>query len=160
MLLGGLWHGANWTFVIFGAIHGAAMSIERFFLSAEAKLSEGASRHRYAAFLRVWAKRILTFNIFCLSLAFFRSPSIGAALEFLGGLFRYAWQSQYAAAFVMLAIFSVPLFLVDLLLEARNQEYPFAEAPYAVRTGLAVVAFLMLAFFSQSKFNTFIYFQF
>ena len=60
----------------------------------------------------------------------------------------------------MLAIFSVPLFLVDLLLEARNQEYPFAEAPYAVRTGLAVVAFLMLAFFSQSKFNTFIYFQF
>jgi alginate O-acetyltransferase complex protein AlgI len=160
MLLGGLWHGANWTFVVFGAIHGVALSIERFFLGVEKKPSEAASPSRYAVFLRVWAKRILTFNIFCLSLAFFRSPSIGAALQFLSGLFRYAWQSQYAAAFVLLSMFSVPLFLVDLLLEARDQEYPFAEAHYAVRTGLALVAFLVLAFFSQSKFNTFIYFQF
>jgi D-alanyl-lipoteichoic acid acyltransferase DltB (MBOAT superfamily) len=160
MLLGGLWHGANWTFVIFGAIHGMALSIERFFFGIENKSCEGASGSRYAVFLRVWAKRILTFNIFCLSLVFFRSPSIGSAVQFLSGLFRYAWQSQYAAAFVMLSIFSMPLFLIDLLLEARNQEYPFAEAPYAVRTGLAVIAFIVLAFFSQSKFNTFIYFQF
>jgi len=160
MLLGGLWHGANWTFVIFGAIHGVALSIERFFFPAHGKSSDAAQRGSYGAFLGVWAKRILTFNVFCLSLVFFRSPSISAALEFLAGVFRYAWQSQYVAAFVMLSIFSVPLFLVDLFLEARNQEYPFEEAHYAVRTGFAILAFVVLAFFSQSKFNTFIYFQF
>jgi hypothetical protein len=60
----------------------------------------------------------------------------------------------------MLCVFSVPLFLVDLLLEAKNQEYPFAEAPYAVRTGLAATALLLLAFFSGNDLNTFIYFQF
>jgi alginate O-acetyltransferase complex protein AlgI len=160
MLLGGLWHGANWTFVIFGAIQGIVLSAERFVFSVQAKLARPAAGSRSVVFLHVWAKRILTFNLFCLSLAFFRAPSISSAVQFLGGLFRYTWQSQYAAAFVMLCVFSVPLFLVDLLLEARNQEYPFAEAPYAVRTGLAVTAFLVLAFFSQSKFNTFIYFQF
>src|SRR5206468_9611442 len=31
MLLGGLWHGANWTFVVWGGIHGAGLSVERFF---------------------------------------------------------------------------------------------------------------------------------
>jgi alginate O-acetyltransferase complex protein AlgI len=160
MLLGGLWHGANWTFVIFGAVHGIALSIERLLFSVEAKPTEAAPLSRSGAFLRIWGKRILTFNIFCFSLVFFRAPSINAAVRFLGGLFSYAWQSQYAAAFVMLCIFSLPLFFVDLFLEARNQEYPFAEAPYAVRTGLAVLAFIVLAFFSQSKFNTFIYFQF
>jgi alginate O-acetyltransferase complex protein AlgI len=160
MLLGGLWHGANWTFVLFGAIHGAALSIERFFFSGEAKSAEGAPHNGFGLFLRAWGKRIVTFNIFCLSLIFFRSPSISAALRMLAGVFHYAWQTQYAAALAMLCIFSVPLFLVDLLMEAQNQEYPFAEAPYAVRTGLAIVAFLVLAFLSQSKFNTFIYFQF
>ena len=31
MLLGGLWHGANWTFVVWGAIHGAGLAVERLF---------------------------------------------------------------------------------------------------------------------------------
>jgi len=57
-------------------------------------------------------------------------------------------------------MFSLPLFFLDLLLEANNHEYPFAEAPYAVRTGMAVIAFVVLAVFSGSKFSTFIYFQF
>ncbi len=34
MLLGGLWHGANWTFVVWGGIHGAGLAVERFFTRA------------------------------------------------------------------------------------------------------------------------------
>jgi hypothetical protein len=52
------------------------------------------------------------------------------------------------------------LLLADLLLEASKQEYPFATAPYAVRTGLAAAAFLVLALFSGSNLNAFVYFQF
>jgi len=54
----------------------------------------------------------------------------------------------------------VPLFLADLLLEASNHEYPFAAAPYAIRTVLAAAALLVLAFFSGSNLNAFVYFQF
>jgi D-alanyl-lipoteichoic acid acyltransferase DltB (MBOAT superfamily) len=160
MLLGGLWHGANWTFVVFGAIQGVVLSVERFFFPARRKPADAVQPGRSAGFFSVWAQRILTFNIFCLSLAFFRAPSLSSAVQFLGGLFHLAWQSQYVSALVMLCIFSLPLFFVDLWLEARNQEYPFAEAPYAVRTGIAVAALVVLAFFSGSKFSTFIYFQF
>jgi hypothetical protein len=60
----------------------------------------------------------------------------------------------------MLCLFSVPLFLVDLLQEAGNQEYPFATAPYAIRTGLAVFVLVVLTFFSGSNLNAFVYFQF
>jgi len=160
MLLGGLWHGANWTFVVFGAIHGVVLSIERFFSVAKKKPADAVRSSSFTGFLSLWSQRILTFNIFCLSLVFFRSPSLGSAVQFLGGLFHFAWRSEYVSAFVMLCMFSLPLLFVDLLLEASDNEYPFAEAPYAVRTGMAVIAFVVLAVFSGSKFSTFIYFQF
>jgi D-alanyl-lipoteichoic acid acyltransferase DltB (MBOAT superfamily) len=160
MLLGGLWHGANWTYVVFGGIHGIVLSIERLLFPAKAKPGGAVAPSRSSGFFSVWAQRILTFNVFCLSLVFFRAPSLSRAVQLLGGLVHFAWQSRYLSAFVLLSIFSIPLFFVDLLLESRNQEYPFAELPYAVRTGLAVVALVMLAFFSGSKFSTFIYFQF
>jgi hypothetical protein len=60
----------------------------------------------------------------------------------------------------MLCLFSIPLFLVDLLQEAGNQEYPFAKSPYALRTGLAALALVVLALFSGSNLNAFVYFQF
>ena len=160
MVLGGLWHGANWTYVVFGAIHGVVLSIERFFSVAKKKPADAVRSRHVTGFLSLWTQRILTFNILCLSLAFFRSPSLSSAVQFLGGLAHFAWRSEYVSAFVMLCMFSLPLLFVDLLLEASNQEYPFAEAPYAVRTGMAVIAFVVLAVFSGSKFSTFVYFQF
>jgi alginate O-acetyltransferase complex protein AlgI len=154
MVLAGLWHGANWTFVMFGAIHGVILTLERYLLPTKAKSG------RPVSFLSLWTQRILTFNVLCVSLAFFRATSLGAALEFLAGLANFTWRSEYAPAIFMLCIFSLPLFLADLLLEASNQEYPFAEAPYAVRTGLAAVSVFLLAFFSGSNLNAFVYFRF
>src|SRR6266446_2492313 len=160
MVLAGLWHGANWTFVIFGAIHGVVLAVERYFFPAKSK-SGGAELHQQStAFFSLWAQRILTFNVLGLSLAFFRATSLRAAVQLLAGLSNFAWRSEYASAFLMLCIFSVPLFLADLLLEASNHEYPFATSPYAVRTGLAAAALVVLALFSGGNLNAFVYFQF
>ena len=159
MVLAGLWHGANWTFVIFGAIHGVVLAAERFLWPSK-KQDHVDSRGPVASFLTLWGQRILTFNVFCLSLAFFRATSLSAAVQFLGGLSNFAWRSEYLSAFLMLCLFSIPLFTVDLLLEASEQEYPFAKASYAIRTGLAAVAVVVLAFLSGNTFNAFIYFRF
>src|SRR5437667_5954984 len=160
MVLAGLWHGANWTFVIFGAIHGVVLAVERYFFPAKEK-SQGVTLYGLSTgCFSLWAQRILTFNILCLSLAFFRATSLASAVQLLAGLSHFAWRSEYAAAFLMLCIFSVPLFLADLLLEASNHEYPFAASPYAVRTALAAAALLALALFSGSNLNAFVYFQF
>lgn len=160
MVLAGLWHGANWTFVIFGAIHGFVLSVERLIWPIAKKEVMAPPPKPVLDFLSLWGKRIVTFNMFCLSLAFFRAASLGAATEFLRGLTNFAWRSEYATAFFMLCVFSIPLFVVDLLMEASNEEYPFANASYAFRTGLATVAVLVLAFFSGNTFNAFVYFRF
>src|SRR5438876_2501719 len=133
MVLAGLWHGANWTFVIFGAIHGFVLSIERLILPSKKDANVAAQPGRFANFFSLWGQRILTFNVFCLSLAFFRATSLHAATQFLAGLSDLSWRSEYATAFLMLSIFAAPLFIVDLLMEASNQEYPFANTSYAFR---------------------------
>ena len=160
MVLAGLWHGANWTFIIFGAIHGVVLAVERLLFPIATKADDAARPGAFAGFLSLWGQRILTFNVFCLSLAFFRAPSLSSATQFLSGLSNFAWQSEYASVFFMLSLFSIPLFVVDLLLEASNQEYPFATASYALRTGLAGVALIVLALFSGNTFHAFVYFRF
>src|SRR6266699_3125604 len=160
MILAGLWHGANWTFVIFGAIHGVVLGVERQLFPTKKVPSDAAQPSRFMGLLTLWGQRILTFNIFCLSLAFFRATSLSAATQFLAGLSNFAWRSEYLSAFLMLSLFSIPLFVVDLLMEASNQEYPFATTSYAFRTGLATMAFIVLAFFSGNNLNAFVYFRF
>jgi D-alanyl-lipoteichoic acid acyltransferase DltB (MBOAT superfamily) len=161
LVLAGLWHGANWTFVIFGAIHGIVLVVERFLFPGGSKSGKGPQPQHSTTFsVSVWAQRILTFNILGLSLAFFRASSLSAAVRFLAGLPNFSWRPEYFSAFLILCIFSVPLFVADLLLEASGKEYPFATAPYAVRTGVAALALVVLALFSGSNLNAFIYFQF
>lgn len=79
-LLSGLWHGAGWTFLLWGALHGAAQVIERLW---------GKGRDRLPAILR-WA---LTFAFVNLAWVFFRAPDIPSALTLLrqaltGGLLK------------------------------------------------------------------------
>ena len=160
MILAGLWHGANWTFVIFGAIHGVVLAFERLIFPAKRQPDGTALPQGFAGFLSLWVQRILTFNLFCLSLAFFRAVSLSAATQFLAGLTDIAWRSEYASAFFMLCLFTIPLFIVDLVLEAENAEYPFANSSYAFRTALATAALVVLALFSGSNLNAFVYFRF
>ncbi len=160
MILAGLWHGANWTFVIFGAIHGVVLSLERLSFPVAKGAANSIQPRGFGQFLSVWGNRILTFNVFCLSLAYFRATSLAAATQYLGGISDLSWRSEYGTAFLMLSLFSIPLFVADLLMEAGNEEYPFANTSYAFRTAVATAAFVVLALFSGSNLNAFVYFRF
>jgi alginate O-acetyltransferase complex protein AlgI len=75
MLLGGLWHGAAWTFLLWGGIHGTALSAERF------------ARERLGGFrLPAWAAWLVTFHVVCVAWVFFRAPDLDTAFGVLGGL--------------------------------------------------------------------------
>ena len=160
MALAGLWHGANWTFVIFGAIHGVILAVERYLFPAKTKSAILPRAQTPAGAFSLWGQRILTFNVLCVSLAFFRATSLSAAVNFLAGLSNFAWRTEYLSAFLMLGLFTLPLFFVDLFQEGGNQEYPFATAPYAIRTVFALFSIVVLALFSGSNLNAFVYFQF
>jgi D-alanyl-lipoteichoic acid acyltransferase DltB (MBOAT superfamily) len=79
MLLGGLWHGASWTFVIWGGLHGLGLCLER------------AWRELKPRSWPAWPPVIglfITFHVVCLAWIFFRSPSFADATAFLGGFGR------------------------------------------------------------------------
>lgn len=84
MTIGGLWHGAAWTFVIWGAIHGGGMVLER---RIRELWSWGGRNGSALAAVAGW---FVTFNLVSLSWVFFRAESIGVAFDILARLFT-AW---------------------------------------------------------------------
>jgi alginate O-acetyltransferase complex protein AlgI len=106
MLLGGLWHGASWNFVIWGGIHGGMLGLER-------KLGKQHPLRRLPPALSVAS----TFLIVCLSWVFFRAKTLGQAVSYLGSLFGLSavtpasdvvagalHPQYYAALFVLSAV--------------------------------------------------------
>jgi D-alanyl-lipoteichoic acid acyltransferase DltB (MBOAT superfamily) len=152
MLLGGLWHGANWTFVIWGAIHGFGLAAERVL---------GVARDwAHSSFVGRWTRRILIFHLVCFSWIFFRGESISAAFKFLRGVSVWHWEPAYLAATKFLIAFSLPLFLLDLYLEASGDEYLFQTRPHFQRVAVALTSILIIVMFGANQANAFIYFQF
>src|SRR5262249_3811211 len=78
MLLGGLWHGASWNFVIWGGYHGALLSIERML---------GRKRLEQTHALLYPARAILTFVLVCAGWVFFRAPTLGWSAYVLSQMF-------------------------------------------------------------------------
>jgi D-alanyl-lipoteichoic acid acyltransferase DltB (MBOAT superfamily) len=146
MLLGGLWHGANWTFVIWGGIHGAWLSLERFFTR------EGTAIRPY--------NRILGLIVVGLSWVFFRSKSLTEAFRMLGSLSHFEWQRQYGPEILFLGIVSALILAVDLRLEAFGEEYIFQRSNLIAPVCTAAVMAVIMVILAASETNAFIYFQF
>ena len=88
MVLGGLWHGASWNFVIWGALHGVALAGTRLWQRAQRAKGERAESHAASGTSRVVAI-VLTFHFVCFAWIFFRAKTFthaGLLLERLGAL--------------------------------------------------------------------------
>ena len=153
MLLGGLWHGANWTFVIWGSLHGGALAVER---------AMGGARRGVAAsswFWR-WLKRIVVFQFVCLTWIFFRAASLGDAIKFISNLFRRSAGCDLLSPFSFLAFFVAIIMAMDLVVEHSGGEYAFQNLSPRLQIATAVAGILMVAFLSTGGISAFIYFQF
>jgi D-alanyl-lipoteichoic acid acyltransferase DltB (MBOAT superfamily) len=158
MLLGGLWHGANWTFVIWGGLHGAGLAVERRVRRAFG-WGDGDTDASLAS-IPAWLKRIVVFHVVCLAWIFFRAQSMGDAFALLSGLGTLGWRPEYASALAFLALFALSLLVVDLVNESRREECLFdgMPEPYRVAVGLAMMALVTL--YAANQLNAFIYFRF
>ena len=84
MLLGGLWHGAGWTFVVWGALHGAYLAINHAWTGLRERLPGGAALGSNTAYLL--AARLLCFVGVVFAWVFFRATSIDQALAISAGM--------------------------------------------------------------------------
>jgi D-alanyl-lipoteichoic acid acyltransferase DltB (MBOAT superfamily) len=153
MVLGGLWHGANWTFVVWGAIHGAGLALERFFM--------GKTDHaRFGSVAAIWFRRAVVFHVVCLTWIFFRAPSLTEAFALLRGLGNFQWSPAFGNATLFLGVLGLIQMAIDLRLENADEEYIFERKPELIRVAAGLAACVLVFLFAAGESNAFIYFQF
>ena len=154
MVLGGLWHGASWNFVIWGAIHGAWLALER--AAGKDSLYRGLPRP-----LRV----ALTFLVVLVAWVFFRAPDLPAATAYLADMVGPGRTTAGGAALLPGFVYSpyhLGSFAVASLVTWGGQETwdwsrHIGWAKGAIALGLLALALLAMA---GQGYNPFIYFIF
>jgi D-alanyl-lipoteichoic acid acyltransferase DltB (MBOAT superfamily) len=158
-LISGLWHGAAWTFVAWGALHGAAMAVELLWR----KLSPWRWPPGTVATLAV---QVVTFILVCTAWVFFRAASVGDALHVLGNMlpltgsmagFAAASGASVGGAWVLLAVVAV-LWLLQLA--PHHAERLALGAPWPARWAAGYAAILAVLFLAPAAADPFLYFRF
>ena len=153
MLLGGLWHGAAWTFVVWGALHGAWLAFER-------SMGRTSPYQRLPRPLRV----ALTFGLVMFAWVFFRAPDLHSALTHCGamlGLGNADAGAQLIAGVVYEPYHLLTLGLAAIVVWGCPQAWDLAMriTPWRALWILAVF-WLALVVMTGQSFNPFIYFIF
>ena len=82
MLLGGLWHGASWNFVVWGGLHGVALALHKFFRNLLGRPKQYRSRG-----IRKFFAVVLTFHFVCFCWIFFRNSTFEASVTMIRQIF-------------------------------------------------------------------------
>jgi alginate O-acetyltransferase complex protein AlgI len=151
MLIGGLWHGANWTFVIWGGLHGVALSLNRVF----SRLCPNVKVPRLFGIL-------VTFHFVTIAWIYFRAPDIATATRVLAGPFTgksdglSAFLSEQAYALVLLLVF----FLAHRFDDHARVRLALKTAKKPVVWAILLMAAVLAVALSQGSSANFIYFDF
>jgi alginate O-acetyltransferase complex protein AlgI len=153
MLLGGLWHGASWNFVIWGGIHGGMLAAER-------AQGEDSPYRRLPRPLRV----AITFGIVCLSWVFFRAKTLEQSLVYFKSLFGLTSTTSAAdsVAGVLYTPYHGAMFVVAAVVVwgmPNTWVCTSRLSPVRAAGGMALLVLAVLMMWTQTT-NPFLYFQF
>jgi alginate O-acetyltransferase complex protein AlgI len=158
MILGGLWHGAAWTFVVWGALHGTGQAVGHFRRSRRIAAGMSPQANDPGAIAR---QRIVTFHIVCLGWVFFRADSIASALDVLARLVT-GWAEP--AALVSLLLIAVIGGMIGLQwLPGRvsgRVQVAFSRMAPALQGAFLALALFVITTLGPQGVAPFIYFQF
>ncbi len=160
MILGGLWHGAAWTFVAWGVWHGLALSIERLFATRNSgsqnpdSQNQATRMHRPASALR-W---LITFSIVMVGWMLFRSQSMAGFFALVQGLMNWNRGIVWLPPFPIAAI--VLLTAEHAIWSTRFRCLTALEPDHWATPWLVGFMLAALAVFSTGRSQPFVYFQF
>jgi len=159
MILGGLWHGANYTFVFWGVLHGIALCIHKFWLKCKPKDKSTV----LGSFISI----LFTYCFVCICWVFFRAENFNIAIDVLYRMF--VWKSGITQLYSW-AIFSIALLIISnivALLKAKKDGSKIVNGFYIILdlnkvSSLTVffVVILLIICLAYTNSNPFIYFQF
>jgi alginate O-acetyltransferase complex protein AlgI len=155
-MLSGFWHGANWTFIVWGALHGLYLVGERLVRMAAGKPAKGKT----ASPLRHFVGMVVTFHLVLVAWVFFRAPDVSTAFAIVRHMVvptgRVLSDPILAQGFLGIAL------MVGLELYTRRQQYyeNLARFPLSLRFTHALALLFFVVLFGIEKGAQFIYFQF
>jgi len=154
-LISGFWHGAQWTFIFWGAYHGLFLVLDRLFLL---KLTEKIGK---------LPRMILTFFIVIIGWVFFRSETITQAFQFLKKMFSFSYKEYFFANhFVTVLIIATFLSFIPLFHKLVIEEHKITTRPMGIGRAawnvlvIIVCITICVAEITSKGFNPFIYFKF
>lgn len=153
MMLCGLWHGAEWKFLFWGAMHGVGLTVTRIVQRA---LGREGAKTQAGKIINL----VLTFHFVCLAWVFFRAESMESALYLLQGLFRFVGGApNLAPAAVIVILIGCALHLLPTRWEDvfRRQ---FSRLPAHAQGLVLFVLIIVLYSVASSEVVPFIYYQF
>ena len=177
MLLGGLWHGANWTFVVWGALHGAYLWGEKIIQdfrkkpvmvsmegvpSAEVGVLGTIPKEFKARTLRNFIYAMITFFFINVTWVFFRAPDFTSAWQLLSSMFYNVPKAEaYLTTLSIIKVMVIVALLVAFHWMMRNTRVlTVAEKMPWWLLGIVWSFLLVLLIWSQESSSSFIYFQF
>lgn len=157
MLLGGLWHGASWNFVIWGGLHGLYLSVERLLRKSRSQLDEISN---------IWFKfslGLLTYVLVNITWVFFRAKDLSSSMNIISSMFGFAPEDAKTPLptlyIVEVVVVISSLVTAHWLMRNTTLESVYAKTPtWLITAILAIMAFMVII--TQGKGNAFIYFQF
>jgi D-alanyl-lipoteichoic acid acyltransferase DltB (MBOAT superfamily) len=154
----GFWHGANWTFIVFGALQALILTIE--FLTRKQRKN---IRKKIPGWLNNLAGSIITIGYFGFTLIFFRSGSVSEAMVIIkkiasfNGPFYYDSPSMFL--FVLIGIFYLAIY--ELKKEYFNNLFSFSNSKYwLIRNAYYCALIIIILLSGVFDGGEFIYFQF
>jgi D-alanyl-lipoteichoic acid acyltransferase DltB (MBOAT superfamily) len=168
MLIAGIWHGAAWTFVLFGLLHGLGITINHYWKKSKIKMP-------------TWLAWFITFNFLNLSFVIFRAPNMQTATEVFSAMFGgnglvlsekyFSFLSSFEGSFFKFSavfphiegssITTVAIILALMTVLAFKNSTAFLKEFQSTRLSLAFGLFLfILATSFMSRISEFLYFNF
>ena len=119
MLLSGLWHGANWTFVVWGLLNAILAIVHKMFVGYKKKYSTNREPSKIGSYISV----VITYICFILMLIPFRSNTWGQADDILKGIFTAKAGIQYISVYTI--VFVILILIVEIIAIVKNNwNYP------------------------------------
>jgi alginate O-acetyltransferase complex protein AlgI len=157
MLLGGLWHGASWTFVIWGALHGVYLVGERVIK----KVLPDSAILQIKPIKFILA--MLTFTLVCITWVFFRAETFDQAFELVGAMFGHTQQESISllSNLAVIKVVGITTILLGLhwMMRETTLEDLAAKCPWWVRS-IIIAAMLVGIVTLSGEDRAFVYFQF
>jgi D-alanyl-lipoteichoic acid acyltransferase DltB (MBOAT superfamily) len=162
MLLGGLWHGASWNFVIWGGLHGIGLAVHKYYMSFfHRNKNEISDSHTFNR----WINVLITFHFVMLGWIFFRNPSLDNCGIILSRIFGHLqlhilWQVLTGYKLVFLLIFTGYLLHFAPLRIENYVKGKFLNLPLLAKAFVMVVLIYFIIQIKSSDVQPFIYFRF